>query len=600
MEGQAKTLYWFSEDKILLEIPFFQRPYVWAEPEWEELIHSIETSNEESMPFIGSFILQKPSKNNKYLVIDGQQRITTISVLIKAFVDAFDSIPEETKPNFNNIIYNTKFVGLIAHYTPRITPSIMDKSDFDIVMDKSLNYDSLKEKNGLIIRAYKYFYEYFKSNSIEKNYSIGSKIITSNKFFIAIILDEDDDEQKIFDSVNSLGKDLTSSDIIKNYLFQRMRTVTGNNEIYNQQILDIHNKYWTKVFYSEEKRSFWEKTKVLGRISTNNLESFLKDYATIKEIYSPSNTGGLDGLSKSYKKYINSLEKFDDLVNFTKELSDYATCYYDMTTSYENCTGFRISDIINTTLLILDKNDTSTFNPYILKLIKNKPDGYLEEMKELQKFIIQRIIYKAKTKNYNKVCENLLDDERDSIKYLREYNENEPMGLNEFPTGLTHLTNKTATLILFLIEMIRRNGDEDKYNDDLIYNKSLEHIMPKKWNTNWFKTKCYTPNPNGDEPKYIEVIDNEEIEEIRKNAIVDIGNMTLLKSSLNTSISNNNFKVKIEGNNKKDGIRKYVGTLNIAKEIVDIYDNQQSWDERDIFERNQSLFNELNNYYHFI
>ena len=71
MEGQSKTLYWFSEDKILLEIPFFQRPYVWAEPEWEELIHSIETSNEESMPFIGSFILQKPSKNNKYLVIDG-------------------------------------------------------------------------------------------------------------------------------------------------------------------------------------------------------------------------------------------------------------------------------------------------------------------------------------------------------------------------------------------------------------------------------------------------------------------------------------------------------------------------------------------------
>lgn len=600
MEGKARTLNWFKDDQILFEIPFFQRPYVWSKPEWEELIHSIKTSNDNSMPFIGSFILQKSDKSNNYLVIDGQQRITTISVLVKAYVDAYQEIPEDVKPIFINIIYDIKRVGFKGHYTPRITPSIMDKNDFDIIMEKELDYSSLEGKSGLIIEAYKYFYNYFKNNDSEKNEYIGSKIITNNKFYIAIILDEEDDEQKIFDSVNSLGKDLTSSDIIKNYLFQRMKIITGNNNVYNQQILDIHNKYWMEVFYSSERRSFWEKTKVLGRFVTNNLESFLKDFATIKKIYSPSNTGGLDGLSKAYKLYINDLSKFDELVSFTKELSSYAESYFEMTTTYESCTGFRISDVINTTLLILDKSETSTFNPYILKLVRNKPEGYIDEIKELQKFIVQRIIYKAKTKNYNKVCENLLDDNRNRIKYLQDYNNNEPMGLDGFPTGLTLVTNKTATLILFLVEMIKRNGEEDKYSDDLIYNQSLEHIMPKKWATHWFKTKCYIPNPNGNKPEYIEITDNERIEEIRKKSIVDIGNMTLLKSSLNTSISNNSFKVKIEGNNKKDGIRKYVGSLNVAKEIVDIYDEQQSWDERDIHKRNKLLFDDLNDYYNFI
>lgn len=552
------------------------------------------------MPFIGSFILQKPNNYDKYLVIDGQQRITTISVLIKAFIDAFKEIPVETKPIFSNIIYNTKFTGLTAHHTPRITPSIMDKNDFDIVMDTKLDYSSLDNKQGLIIEAYKYFHDYFLHNDSEKNIFIGSKIITNKKFYIAIVLNEEDDEQKIFDSVNSLGKDLTSSDIIKNYLFQKMKTITGDKDIYNKKILDIHNKYWTEVFYASETRGFWEKQKILGRFNTNNLESFLKDFATIKGIYSPSNTGGLDGLSKAFKNYINNINDFEDLKNFTKELSSYAKTYYEMVTSYESCTGFRISDVINTTLLILDKSDTSTFNPYILKLVRNKPDGYIDEIKELQKFVIQRIIYKAKTKNYNKICENLLDDTRDKIKYLREYNDNEGMSISEYPSGLLNLTNKIATLILFLVEMINRRGEEDKYSDDLIYNKSLEHIMPKKWKDHWLRTKCYIQNEDEKELKFIEVTDVEQIEKIRNKTIVNIGNMTLLKSPLNTSISNHDFKTKIEGNDKKDGIKKYVGSLNVANEIVELYDKNHSWDERNIYKRNKDLFNKLNDYYKFI
>ena len=137
----------------------------------------------------------------------------------------------------------------------------MDKNDFDIVMDTKLDYSSLDNKQGLIIEAYKYFHDYFLHNDSEKNIFIGSKIITNKKFYIAIVLNEEDDEQKIFDSVNSLGKDLTSSDIIKNYLFQKMKTITGDKDIYNKKILDIHNKYWTEVFLQVKQEVFGKNKK---------------------------------------------------------------------------------------------------------------------------------------------------------------------------------------------------------------------------------------------------------------------------------------------------------------------------------------------------
>ena len=597
MEGSGRTLYWFSNDKVKVEVPFFQRPYVWSESEWDELIDSIESSAENSMPFIGSFILQAIDANaTKFLVVDGQQRIATISIMVKAFIDVFGDSLEDSKPEFLNLIYEKTLVGLKPYYKPRLIPSNIDKRDFELVMDRDFKNDPPVENGGRIVSAYKYFVDYFKKNTHEKNVSIGQKIITNNKFFITIILSEEDDEQKIFDSVNSLGKDLTNADVIKNFLYQKMKSLVDPSML--KDVLTNHETYWMNVFYSDENRSFWEAEKILGRIKSNNLESFLKDFATIKGIYKPSDTGGIDGLAKSYKQHIiKYLNTYDELVAFSKELSEYAKCYYDYTTSFNNLDSFKIGDMINSTMLVLNKTDTSTFNPYMMKLLKEKPDNLNELLWNLQKFIVQRLVYKAKTKNYNKVCENLLNS-NNPIEYLTNYNANEPMGLNEYPTGLKKMSNKSATLVLFIIEMIRRKGKEEMYSDGLKYNKSLEHVMPQKWQENWMSVPCYRYNQSTD--LFEEIKDIKEIVEQRKNLIYSIGNMTLLRSPLNSSIGNQPFNVKIEGNGKVEGIRKFVGGLSVAEEIVGAYDNAKEWNEKNIINRNKTLFKELNDYYHFI
>ena len=75
--------------------------------------------------------------------------------------------------------------------------------------------------------------------------------------------------------------------------------------------------------------------------------------------------------------------------------------------------------------------------------------------------------------------------------------------------------------------------------------------------------------------------------------------MTLLTANLNSKLGNASFSDKIKGNANYSGYEKYAGNLSIAKDIVEVYTKQKTWDERDIHKRSLDIFNELNEYYKF-
>jgi uncharacterized protein with ParB-like and HNH nuclease domain len=190
MESTAFTLHWLSQEKIKLEVPFFQRPYVWEEDDWQELINSIENSPSQSMPFIGSVILQRDLNNKKFIIIDGQQRFTTLSVLIKAFIDCFvKGELQELKSEFQRLIYEYSIHDLRPRYVNRLTPSNTDRNDFELVMSPDFDVNKAFLAKGKIVKAYLKFYDYFKNNDSSKNREFGSKLLTNNKFFITIIIE---------------------------------------------------------------------------------------------------------------------------------------------------------------------------------------------------------------------------------------------------------------------------------------------------------------------------------------------------------------------------------------------------------------------------
>lgn len=593
MKGEAQSLNWISDDR-LFEIPFFQRPYVWKDDNWDELWNNIVLSSDSGMPFIGSFILQE--KDNfglkKYTVIDGQQRLTTLSILIKAFLDCSNDLKndieyEDAIAEIEDFIKYKEKKDMRTIKKPRINPSSIDKEDFLSVMN-GVGIATINNNSHLILRCYKYFVDKFSMCSQSERVAIGGKFRSYSKFFIAIILDPQDDEQKIFDSVNRLGMKLLNSDIIKNNIYQRLRELATDDI----DVLEIYNKNWEDIYQKDEAaRKYWDASITIGRNKGNQLDEFLKDYATIKGIYVASQTGGIDGLSKAFKDYAYELN-LKELISFIEEITAYAKTYYSLFNKNIQNIPFDNFDDLNVLLLTLKVTNISTFNPYILKLVHENSSNKTALLRNLQKFVIERLIYNASVKNYNKICEKLLKT-TDAIDYLENYSE-DSIDYNVFPSGLLKIKNENAKLLLFCIELIRREKEgASKFSTLINYSRfQLEHIMPRKWKNNWNDVPCY----DVDDSIVTDIISKEIIRNAKINSI---GNMTILVDKLNNSISNSDFKSKIKGNQKHPGIEKFVGGLLIADEIVKHYNEKGEWNEKYIFERDKKIFDELNEFFNF-
>lgn len=606
MDGKATTLLSWITKANIIEVPFFQRPYVWDDDDFKALTESFIDSPDGEMPFFGSVIMKKvgDDADRHYLVIDGQQRITTFNVLIRVLLDLHKNeiikLTSTLAQTLSNSIYNTK-IDLSSGkelFTLRLIPSNSDKSAFEKIMDvdvdRPIPIDNLK--NSHIENAYSFFYNFFMLSGSEMALKFALKLYNDiNNSMIFIVLDDKDDEQKIFDSVNSLGKALTNSDIIKNYIFQKMKEFakSDNNRIEN--ITKIYEKYWDKAFYYGEKKDFWYKEFTIGRISTDHLECFLRDLAVVKKFYAAKKTSGLYGLCKAYKAYIDNLD-YDSLYSFVKEISEYADVYYRYKTEYLNNTNFIWSDFKNRLLLILDYLETSTFNPYLLKVFKENPNDIENKLYNLERFFLFRFFYDGTTKNYNQCCEGLINALNDEV-FFDEYLKESPVTNKSYKDKFRKLSNKQGLLVMFLIEMQNRNDKEDSYSDGLnIKAYTLEHVMPQSWKEHWMNVDSYSDN--GD---LIDKNDTQAFIDNRNKAVKSLGNFALLTSKLNSAVSNDSFEVKINGNGKKkgEGMKHFAAALSTTKKIIDVYDNTQKWDERNIYANEKEYFEQLNKFYKF-
>ena len=142
---------------------------------------------------------------------------------------------------------------------------------------------------------------------------------------------------------------------------------------------------------------------------------------------------------------------------------------------------------------------------------------------------------------------------------------------------------------MFWIELARRTDDKKFDIDSLKYEYTLEHVMPQKWQEYWSVDALPVLDEQGNEIK-----DNSEAEKVRQSVIYELGNMTLLKTNLNSSLRNYCFTKKITGEGRKKGIKAY-SSLNVAKEVVDVYEDNRTWNESIIRKRTGRLFEEFKN-----
>ena len=602
-DADAKSLT-FLKTEGYLEIPFFQRRYVWTQDNWEELFDNLY--NEENPGFLGSIILkEKPREHGTKpisSVIDGQQRLTTLSLFIVAL---YDGLKEEDKinkkPLLEDTLYNFDHVDQVSGnriYIPKIKHSQLDKPSFEKMMDFDNNNKITNiSTDDKIIKCYNYFYNKLIESDYDKRIKLFDTLVDSNvEIMVVIGIDNNADEQKVFDTLNSAGVRLTMADTIKNYLFNRAAKLFGENGTENEEIdneiTTLYNSTWKATFnINDEIDKIWSNEIVTGRIKRTNIDMLLHCYATIKEMYS-SLSDNLSDLTIVYKRYIDNIMTIQELNEFLKDLCKYGDLYYKylLDKDEDYLYGYDNSDILPRLLLLERVTNIKTLNPYILYLIskyENNSQKLNEELHKVEKVLLYSRLASdtTRTKNYNKLCVEFMADGRID-KEIADIG-----SVDEAIEGLKKVDNSFGKLLLFLVEIYRRKDNLADINKlEYCDSYQLEHIMPQKWETYW------TILPETDLDGII-LESVEQKKDFRNKMIKYLGNMTILKSKLNNSISNSTIDRKIDGDENIRGIRGLADFYITKNDVVDYYDKYHDWNEEIIFSRTKSLFEEIKEAY---
>lgn len=598
MKAQDQSLF-FLTTPCYYDIPFFQRAYVWGEDNWSELFNNL--TNKSQNHFLGSIILKNelaaPGKVARFSVIDGQQRLTTLSILLRACFDFIkkhalqfgytDDVVKTCQVQMESVLF-VQEGGINKKLYVKINHSHLDKKAFENVINGELNKDDRWEKclnlpdddpTSNIYKAYAYF-----RNELEDidqdvlDYLWELLTVDKIRFLVNIDLDTNDDEQAIFDTVNSTGVRLSSADTIKNLLYQRYIEVLrlSNPESADELAIKKYKETWVDVFIPNENiNAYWEELRQYGRMKRSNIETYLHSFAVVKGFFNPSEHN-MSELPQKYRKEISN-KNIEQLDIFFDELHDYAGVFEEYFFAEDN--ELEYDDYIGRVFNIFSVLEVSTFYPYLLQQLYLWKKGNISEedlknhFKQIENYVVLNAICKGSTKNYNNECIQMVEGRKTPLEFRESC-----VSISEvnFVDGLRRMTtNKLPTLLLFWIELYNRS----KENVDikrLKYGYTLEHIMPQKWTANWSDVPSYDQDGNE--------VEEDEVDGIRNHAIYEIGNMTLLNSKLNTSISNGDFYDKINGKKGKKGVRD-LADLKLTREVVDC----TTWDERNIYDRTKKI-----------
>lgn len=550
----------FNQNKVL-EIPFFQRAYVWDTDQWERFLEDMEMVSITNKPyFLGSVILKQQltqstqSVGDRRTVIDGQQRLTTLCIFFKV-------LSLKLKNGYLANIFRLP----MSSFDIALKHNHNDEDFFNTVMN--LEEELILPATDHITMAYMFFKDNVKINQINP------QNILTNIMFVGIDLSYDDDEQQIFDTINSLGVRLTTAELLKNYFFGR--------DDYQQYLT-----YWQNIFEAnDEVKKYWDTEIVAGRIRRHFIDLFFYSFLQIKiqdNKYSvrtedKNQYTKVDGLFDSYKSFISEYKiNKQELI---EEIKQYALLFknnFDLQVLDSELPAESSMDRINAIIFGLEN---TTIIPYVLFILKNVSD--VTEQKAmfgfLESYLLRRMVCHSNTKNYNSLfSESLINNEILSLNDLKEYIENRSADNNYLPKDdelergfkYSRLVNKQATGILYFIESKLRNRSLHSTAMLGLKSYSLEHVMPKKWENNW------------------PAVDTQQEKDERNAALMTIGNLTIIPSSLNSSIRDSNWEIKKNGTINRPGLIQYASGL----ETFSQYLSENIWDENKIRHRANFLF----------
>ena len=503
-------------------VPIFQRNYSWQKRQYEQLWFDILRASkfkEKQNHFIGSIVyidMGTPAgRPQQLLLIDGQQRLTTISILLCAIKDYVQKFNLETKlinlaKIKNQFLYNSDEIDEDRY---KLLLNVQDKETYIKLIDNTIFTVNKPATN--IIKCYEFFYE--RIEDFIKQYGQIDEIYAGifKLSLVSISLDKDSDNpQMIFESMNSTGKDLSQTDLLRNYLLM---------DLTPEKQTRLYKTYWKPMeeLFGED----------IYKNDVNKFDYFIRDFLTLK-----SDTGHIckiNNVYENFKRYYldNNCEKFAVL----KDLFTYAKYYACIDLLQEN------DDELKLYWQEFKKLDSHVVYPFLLKLYDDYSRQILikEDFKKILQVVIsylwRRAICEIPTNSLSKTFATLYqavdkDDYVNSVikafvfkssykRFSSDYEVREKL--------------QTKDIYHFRLRKYLLEALENYYHKEPIdlntANYTIEHIMPQniEHNLSWQQML------------------GENWQEVHSLYLHTLGNLTI--TGYNAEMSNKSFGEKVNG-----------------------------------------------------
>ena len=273
MEVGQKVLQNLLDGKTQYRIPLFQRTYEWSQDQWkrlwEDLMRVYDTERPRSH-FVGSMVTYPihvvAGDATKYAVIDGQQRMTTLLILLSVIRDQAQQQPE-TWGQLSDEIWKTCLINEFAQQPEehfKLMPSRRDRIPFNAVVNGNTPTDETQQ----VTKASRYFNDMLSQGDkrgVPFDLRKLKNCVTNSLDIVSITLTFDDNPNRIFESLNYTGISLGASDLIRNYLFMNIREVERQDNTYNEYWYPMQEMLgnWMNDF-------FWRYLMMDGSLPRNN------------------------------------------------------------------------------------------------------------------------------------------------------------------------------------------------------------------------------------------------------------------------------------------------------------------------------------------
>lgn len=485
-------------------------------------------------------------------IVDGQQRLTTFLLFMKVLC-----LKQNQMTSFD-----LQFRIMGKEIALRHGKNDIDAFETVVSAEQAKTVEN--PTGSRIIDAFNYFVQNLDASKLN------IMTILMNAQFVKIDLNCDEDEQQIFDTINSLGVRLTTAELLKNYFYSR-------------QDIEQYNKTWVEVFEKDlDTQAYWCQEFEMGRITRTLIDVFFDSYFQLFVQNSKYKVSAEDKiaysrveeLSKSYQDFIrnycggNKQEIISPMAQYARKFRE----IFD-----PDCVNRQIPKMpgIERINVIIFGLKNTTLVPYILYLACCVDD--IEEFNKmmgiLESYIMRRIVIKATTKNYNNLFVSLILNEVNTAEALltalkragdsTTYVPSDDELLDGFKNS--KLTNLQAKGVIYFIESGIRS---EKSSVALLGFKqySLEHLMPKKWRNHW--TAC----------------SSEELSRVRDQKLLTLGNFAIITQALNTSISDADWTTKKTGKKGKPGLNQCAaGLLTMESVLSDCNWSEDSIESRAIW-----------------